>query len=101
MASCQEAEGRVRQLEAELDVAKKECNDLEHQVAKVCDECDMCGKTKSTVYDAETDKRQLIEANEHFCQANESLSTLLCEKCYYNATGKGSKINKGLVRSNE
>ena len=39
MASCQEAEGRVRQLEAELDVAKKECNDLEHQVAKVCDEC--------------------------------------------------------------
>ena len=47
MASCQEAEGRVWQLEAELDVAKKECNDLEHQVAKVCDECDMCGKTKS------------------------------------------------------
>ena len=35
---------------------------------------------QKAVSDAETDKHRLIEANEHFCQANESLSTLLCEK---------------------
>lgn len=64
----------MRQLEAELNVVRKEKKDLEQQVAEVCDECEAKQKV---VADAEIDKKQLIEANGHFCQIIESLNALL------------------------
>lgn len=74
----QEAEGRVRQLEAELDVAKKEKNDLEHQVAEVRAKCEKA--KQKVVASAEADKNHLIETSEHLHRTNDSLNALLCER---------------------
>lgn len=74
IASRREVEDRVCQLEAELNVVMKEKKDLEQQVAELRDECEAKQKVAAG---AEFDKKQLIEANEHFLQTIESLNALL------------------------
>ena len=75
---CQEVEDRVQQLQAELNVMKKEKEDFERKVAEVQDECEKA--KRKVLVGAEKDKSLLIEKSEHLCRTNESLQLLLSQK---------------------
>ena len=74
----QKVEDRVQQLQAELNMMKKEKEDFERKKAEVQDECEKAKRNVLVV--AEKDKILLIEKSEHLHRINESLQLLLSQK---------------------